>query len=204
MAYVMLGRTELLSDMYIAGDFNVEQIKCDPSALAESKRLLTIFDNSQKKQTDKRNEVWKISYLNVRSIKSNDGHREDARHDNFLMDADVFGLGETWLEKDDKVDFEGYHGYHANFGNGKGVAGYTKIDLISTPEAISSDTYSAVFLRAHEFCIIFVYLSHNYKRKELFQVLKTWIKKDVPTALLGDVNESPGQSFYKEMISMGF
>ena len=48
MAYVMLGRTELLSDMYISGDFNVEQIKCDPSALAESKRLLTIFDNSQK------------------------------------------------------------------------------------------------------------------------------------------------------------
>ena len=48
MAYVMLGRTELLSDMYIAGDFNVEQIKCDPSALSESQRLLTIFDNSQK------------------------------------------------------------------------------------------------------------------------------------------------------------
>ena len=40
MAYVMLGRTELLNDMYIADDFSVEQIKCDASALAESKRLL--------------------------------------------------------------------------------------------------------------------------------------------------------------------
>ena len=25
---------------------------------------------------------------------------EDTKSDNFLMDADVFGLGETWLEKD--------------------------------------------------------------------------------------------------------
>ena len=49
MAYVMLGRTELLSDMYIAGDFNVDQIKCDQSALAESNRLLELFDDAEKK-----------------------------------------------------------------------------------------------------------------------------------------------------------
>ena len=41
--------------MYIAGDFNVEQIKCDPYALAESNRLLEIFNNSQKNQMNKRN-----------------------------------------------------------------------------------------------------------------------------------------------------
>ena len=204
MAYVMLGRTELLSDMYIAGDFNVDQIKCDQSALAESNRLLEIFDNSQKEQIDKRLGLWKISYLNVRSIKSADGHREDVRHDNFLMDADMFGLGETWLEKDDKVDFEGYLGYYASFGNGKGVAGYTKLNLISPPKTISSETYSAVFLRTNDFIIIFVYLSHNYKRKELFQLLDTWISEDVPTALIGDVNESLHKPFYKKMQSIGF
>ena len=53
MAYVMLGRTELLNDMYIAGDFSVEQIKCDQAALFESKRLLEIFDNSEKEQMEK-------------------------------------------------------------------------------------------------------------------------------------------------------
>ena len=111
MAYVMLGRTELLNDMYIASEFSIDQIKCDQAALTESNRLLEIFDNSQKEQIDKRLGLWKISYLNVRSIKSADGHREDVRHDNFLMDADMFGLVETWLEKDDKVDFEGYLGY---------------------------------------------------------------------------------------------
>ena len=50
MAYVMFGRTELLNDMYIADKFSVEQIKCDPSALIESNRLLEIFDNNQKKK----------------------------------------------------------------------------------------------------------------------------------------------------------
>ena len=103
--------------MYIAGDFSTEQIKCDPFALAESKRLLEIFDNSQKDKLEKRDGLWKISYLNVRSMKSTDGHREDVRCDNFLMDSDMFGLAETWLEKDDKVEYDGYSGYFANFGN---------------------------------------------------------------------------------------
>ena len=61
-----------------------------------------------------------------------------------------------------------------------------------------------MFLRTHEFNIIFVYLSKNYHRKDLFQILETWIAEDVPTALLGDVNESLGQPFHKKMVSLGF
>ena len=158
MAYVMLGRTELLNDMYISGDFSTEQIKCDPAALEESKRLLETFDNSQKKQLEKKRRLWKISYLNVRSMKSADGHRQDVRCDNFLMDSDMFGLGETWLENDDKVEFDGYSGYYSNFGNGKGVAGYTKISLESPPETVSSETYSAILFKTNQFHIIFLYL----------------------------------------------
>ena len=96
----MLGRTELLDDMFISGDFSVDQIKCDQAALAESKRLLKIFDDSQKEEMENRAGYWKISYVNVRSMKAVDGHREDIRTDNFLMDSDMIGLGETWLEKD--------------------------------------------------------------------------------------------------------
>ena len=158
MAYVMLGRTELLNDMYIAGDFSTEQIKCDPAALEESKRLLEMFDHSQKEQLEKRATLWKISYVNVRSMKSADGHREDVRSDNFIMDSDMFGLGETWLEKDNKVEFDGYSGYFSNFGNGKGVAGYTKIGLESSPETVSSETYSAILFKTNQFHIIFLYL----------------------------------------------
>ena len=161
MAYVMLGRTELLNDMHIAGDFSVEQIKCDPAALTESKRLLEIFDNSQMEQFEKRQGLWKISYLNVRSMKSVDGHREDVRSDNLLMDSDMFGLGETWLENDNKVEFDNYSGYFANFGNGKGVAGYTKIGLNCPPETVSSQTYSAIHFKTSHFHIIFLYLSRD-------------------------------------------
>ena len=157
---------------------------------------------------EKRARLWKISYLNVRSMKSADGHREDAKSDNFLMDADVFGLGETWLEKDKKVDFKGYHAYYANFGNGKGVAGYIELDLISQPKSISSETYSAIFLRVNDFIIIYIYLSNKYKRKALFQLLDKWIEEDVPTAVMGDINESLGKGkkspFFRKMSSMGF
>ena len=94
-------------------------------------------------------------------MKSADGHREDVRSDNFLMDSVMFSLGETWLENDNKVEFENYSGYFANFGNGKGVAGYTKIGLISPPETVSSQTYSAIHFKTRHFHIIFLYLSRD-------------------------------------------
>ena len=55
----MLGRTELLEDMHIVGKFNIDQIKCDPAALAESRRLDQIFNDSEDKQKEKRAGAWK-------------------------------------------------------------------------------------------------------------------------------------------------
>ena len=61
-----------------------------------------------------------------------------------------------------------------------------------------------MFPRTNDFIVIFVYLSQNYRRKDLFQLLDTWIPKDVPTALIDDINENIGQPFYKKMTSIGF
>ena len=46
---------------------------------------------------------------------------------------------------------DGYLGYFANFGNGKGVAGYTKIGLVGPPETVSSETYSAILFKTCKF-----------------------------------------------------
>ena len=208
MAYVMLGRCELLEDLYIAGEFDVKQIICDIEfALPEAMRLLEEFEKSQKELRDQREKHWKISYLNVRSMKSYNGHREDVKSDNFIMDADMFGLGETWLEHDNKVDFDGFSSHFANFGTGKGVAGYSKMDLISQPETVSNETYSAISMKTKDFHIIFLYLSSNYKKDCLFSLLDRWIEKDVPTAVLGDVNENfklKKAAFTKMMNTKGF
>ena len=88
-------------------------------------------------------------------MKSADGHREDVKADNFIMDADVFSLGETWLEKDSKVEYEGFTSHFANFGTGKGVAGFSKIDFIASPFSVSSETYSAGGFKTIQFNIIF-------------------------------------------------
>lgn len=208
MAYVASSRSERMKDYYIAGHFDVKQIKCNLDALAETNRLQKIFDDSEKEQRDQRKNVWRISYLNVRSLKSSNGHREDVKSDNFIMDTDLFGLGETWLQQDNKVNFVGFSGYFANFGNGKGVAGYSKISLVSQPEVASSETYSAIFFKTEYFHIIFLYLSSTYSKDSLFALLETWIEKDKPTAVIGDVNENllkmKKSNFTKMMRSHGF
>merc|ERR1712001_479820 len=158
-----LGRSERLEDIYISGKLDVSKIKCDPEALEESKRLEEIFNQSEKEKEEKRTRCIKISYVNVRSMKSDDGHAKDVESDNVIMDADMFGLGETCLEKGTEVHFDGYSGYFASYGKGKGVAGYSKIDLVAQPETLSTETYSAILFKTKEFHVVFLYLSSNCK-----------------------------------------
>ena len=185
----MLSRSERKEDIYISGKIDVSKIVCDPEALEESKRLEEIFNQSEKEKKEKREKCIKISFLNVQSMKSFDGHAKDVEKDNVIMDADMFGLGETWLEKGREVHFDGYSGYFANFGTGKGIAGYSKIDLVAQPEMMSTETFSAIFFKTKDFHVIFLYLSNNCKKACLFNLLDSWIEKEVPTAIMGDINE---------------
>ena len=204
----MLGRAQRLEDLYITGGFDPDQIKCNPESLAETERLELLFEEKEQEEKEARSRCWKISYLNVRSIKSSAGHRKDVSCDNLLMSTDMFALGETWLESDEQVNFDGYSGYFANFGNGKGIAGYSKIDLLTAPIVVSSETYSAILLKTEYFHIMFLYLSKNYNKEEFFKFLDKWIVSDVPTAIIGDINENLGlfkrAPFMNKMISIGF
>ena len=189
MSYVMLGRSERLQDIYIAcdGELDTTAIKCNPDALEESQRLEKIFSEAEKKDKDMRFNHWKISYLNIRSLKA---HYQDVCNDNAINDSDIFGLAETWLDANESICFEGFSGYFANFGKGKGQAAFTKLDLCCEPEIISSKSCSAILLKATQFHIIFLYLSQNYDKDFVFKLLKNWVNVYTPTVVMGDVNEN--------------
>ena len=95
MAYVSLGRSEELKDIYIKGKVDPSGIHASPEALEETKRLQAIFDKRIDKLAEQKDKFWKVSYLNVRNgIKC---HYKDLCIDNFIMNSDVFALGETCL-----------------------------------------------------------------------------------------------------------
>ena len=207
MAFVQLGRCERLEDIYIIPEpeLNVDAIRCDPEALAETERLEKIFDDTRSMETQRREKCWQISFLNVRSIKALDGHREDVSNDELLMNSDLLGLGETWLEEEKTVNFPGFSGYFSTSGQGKGIAGYTKLNLIEEPKIISSKTCSAILFKATTFQIIFLYLSKEYKEDSVTSLLLSWIH-NVPTAVLGDMNEDilKSSKIQRFMHSKGF
>ena len=186
MAYVMLGRSSRRQDIYICGELDLSQIRCDPDALEESQRLEKVFDEKEAEMMERRSKMWKISYLNVRSLVA---HQEDVQKDNFLIDSDILGLGETHLKSEETLYLHGFQGSFANFGKGKGVAGFSKMGLIAQPEIMSSISASAILLKTSYFNIIFLYLSRDYNKQSVFHLLDNWIQLGTPTAVLGDINE---------------
>ena len=187
MAYVMLGRSSRRQDIYIAGELDTSQIKCDQDALEESKRLQDLFDDTEAEKKEKRSKTWKISYLNVRSLNA---HLLDVEKDNFIMDSDLLGLGETWLDGEETRPLNGFKGSFANFGKGKGVAGYNKMNLVASPEVVNSKFYSAILFQTLKFDVIFLYMSNDYNKQEVFNHLEHWLQTGKPMALMGDVNEN--------------
>ena len=186
MAYVMLGRSSRLQDIYIRGELDLTQIFCDEDALEESQKLEKIFDQKEVEMMESRSKKWKISYLNVRSLIA---HQEDVQKDNFLIDSDILGLGETHLKSEETLYLDGFQGSFANFGKGKGVAGFSKMGLIAQPEIMSSISASAILLKTSYFNIIFLYLSRDYNKQSVFHLLDNWIQLGTPTAVMGDINE---------------
>ena len=203
IGYVCLGRSERLSDVYIKGQFDSAGIHCSSDALAETERLEQIFDNYVKKEDDKKGNHWKLSYLNVSSLRC---HQHDVSIDNFLIDSDIFSLGETRLPPGEMINFERFDGCSAGFGEGKGIAAYSKIDLITEPNVADSEKFSAIQMKTKFFAVIFLYLSKGFDQQKLFDQLDVWIDTEKPTAVMGDVNwnYSDETNMKKFMLEKGF
>ena len=159
MAYVCLGRSEKLKDIYISGQLDIDGIHCSPDALAETKRLQHIFDENLLKEKEKRNLFWKICYLNISSLRNK---QEDVSNDNYLLDSDIFSLGETHLIPGETVHFPEYTGHYASSGRWRGTVAYSKMDLCAQPSTVIMENYTAILTKTNEFDIICLYLSKNF------------------------------------------
>ena len=184
MAYVALGRTEQLKDIFIRGQVDPEGIHASEVALEETNRLQRIFDERVQTINVQKQNCWKISYLNVRSLK---GKQLDVERDNFIMASDIFALGETWLEPCESVNFLGYEANFASHGKGKGVSTFSKMDSAQL-NCVSSETFSAIHMRTEKFDLVFVYISSGCNKHEVFKLLEAWIENERPTAIIGDTN----------------
>ena len=190
MAYVALGRSEELKDIYIKGKVDPAGIHASPEALEETIRLQALFDQRVSIKDKQKENFWKVSYLNVKSLNQ---HQEDVAKDNFIMTADIFALGETWLKKDETISFSGYKEYNANYGKGKGVSVFSKVEGINRPvvNLVTSSIFSAIQYRTAKFDAIFVYWSsgcNNEETSEIMNILDSWIVNDRPTTIMGDMN----------------
>ena len=185
MAYVCLGRCEELKDIYILGDFDVKGIHCHPDALTETIRLEKMFDDNLVKLDENRQQHWKISYLNVRALL---GHQWDVRCDNYVLDSDIFCLAETHIEPGVEIKFGGFKEHLLSFGQGKGIAAFTKMDILSKPNFDQTEKSSAMLIKTDTFDIIFLYLSKQFDEAHLLSVLENWLESKMPTVVMGDVN----------------
>ena len=103
-------------------------------------------------QKDLEKTHWIVSYLNVRSLKC---HEKDVAIDNELMKSDIFSLGETWLKPQETINFDQYVGHFANFGKGKGVAAYSRMDSYTLVDSVASENISGMYLKVQNFDVIY-------------------------------------------------
>ena len=185
MAYVMLGRCEMLEDIFIVGDFDSKGIHCSQIALTESARLLDVFKSMIETENQLRLKSFKVSYLNVRSLNA---HFKDIENDRRLMDSDIFVAGETWINPDqDDVTFERFRALHLKVGRGRGISVFSKHDFQEEPTLMRSEKYSGVFLKCKGFSFIFLYLSQGLDQQRLLIDL-TDLLRNKPLAIMGDMN----------------
>ena len=63
------------------------------------------------------------------------------------------------------------------------------MNLVASPEVVNSKFYSAILFKTLKFDVIFLYLSNDYNKQEVFNHLEHWLQIRKPMALMGDVNE---------------
>lgn len=185
------GRCERLEDIFICGQFKKAGLRCSGVALEESNNLLAKFKSNMEEIESFNQTHWRVSYVNVRSLKA---HLTDVLNSQRLIQSDLLGLGETWLEEKENINIDGFNGYFANAGRGKGVSGFSKIELEHPPKTIATEKHSLVMLQTKHFDIVFLYLSKGFDSNCIVNILKNWIDKSRPSAVMGDVNLNYSES----------
>ena len=196
MAYVMLGRTQRIEDIFIKGEVDFAGISSSILAKLEAKRLNDVFEEGAIQDQY----ILRVSYLNIRSLNA---HKKDVENDGWLMSSDIIGFGETWLAPNEVVDIQGFHGTFASIGRGKGLSTHIKDEEIYSDVILASEDGSLIKIYSKKFQVIFGYLSNSCNQSQICQVLQKYLDATLPTIIMGDMNfdskkDCPLSTFLKE------
>ena len=194
-AYVMLGRTENLQQIYL-DDFDNSKLGCNANSLKESEYLQKKADKAIAENTwlSKPN-TFRLSHLNIRSLKS---HYKDLASDSFLLKSDILGISETWFPHRGFIlpelpAFEEYNQFFASAGRGKGVGLLVndKMKVLYT-EKICLKSYQLLKAVLEDLSVIVIYRSPaTNSHAMLIQSLIALIPDTSPTVIMGDFNIDP-------------
>ena len=185
MAYVMLGRSECLNDVFIAGKFNTSKITCNVLAKQESD-LLKDRGDERKSSTEffEEGKIY-IGFMNIMSLRK---HWQDFINDLNFKKCQMTGLCETWLHPDEDVTLPDYHTEMVNVGRGQGIATFNNLQAqIILKHA--SPLLSTVALQFGKCLVIFLYASQGAPHSDIITMLtKLFENFNDDILVIGDFN----------------
>ena len=135
MAYVMLGRTENLSQLYLA-PFDDKRFGARSGPMCMNEEL------EKKALVNKINDTWqssentfRLTSLNINSLNC---HFDDLAVDSCILRSEAIAISENWYNKENcnPANLNGFNGYHVMAGRGKGVSLFLAEHLIMKEEPI--------------------------------------------------------------------
>ena len=208
-AYVMLGRVQERSQLYLIGSLSETKIRMDQ----EAKKQLEIL---KAKSLNNNPTVWekdlkdsrKVFSLNIHSLRDK---MEDIKADPILKIADMVILSETWLQTntspdDPSLQLEGFCLHLNSGGRGKGLAIYYKEDMFTPTQDIQEDNLSVSLIQGQDLSVVGVYRSAEN------QTLAGDLKETIPLVgrciVTGDFNicstRNPDHRVFQELKNLGF
>ena len=179
------GRCESLEDMWIAGNFSTEQIRCSTFAREEVEKLSLKAKASRDALFFATDDYTYVTFLNARSLRK---HQKDIKGDEELMKSNVIGIAETHLHDGEIVELEGFEANFVNGGKGKGVAAFSRLAPMNVIK-IKKENFSAIFLTFEDFRIVYTYISKGANIEEIKTEIVPLLQDKVkPTIVMGDMN----------------
>ena len=216
-AYVMLGRCEKLSQLYLIGDLPESKIKTDKEALEQLAKLKAKAKANQPIWEKQYKDSVKVFYLNIHSLKDK---LEDIVADPVLAFGDLLIFGETWLEEHETLSLEAvlpnynykdcylkeYKVHLNNRGRGKGIAAFYKEDKFLVSRSFSDELLQVTVFETDNICVIALYRSSS--DKYIGNVLANLIPDTGSCIIIGDINicsrTATNHSLFKLLRRKGF
>ena len=187
-AYVMLGRVQALSQLFIIDKFDPDKIHTSNSAIAECERM-------NRRSLNKNPDAWrastddlKIASLNICRLKP---HMDDLAADHTLLKADLIHICETWLtqaeEDQTRLQLDGYQTFFVSVGPGKGLVTYSKSSFEHVCD-VKTTNFQMTKFSSVNLDSIHVYRSAEGSLREVRERLQDLLSPGRNAVVSGDLN----------------